>query len=113
MSELAKGKCEACRVGAPPVTDAELAEGMAQLPDWAVLEEDGVRKLHRAFAFANWAEAFAFVQRLSAMAEDEGHHPLVSLTWGRVEVWWWTHKIHDLHRNDLIAAAKTDLLLEA
>ena len=44
------------------------------------------------------------------MAEAEDHHPLIVLEWGKVTVEWWTHKINGLHRNDFIAAAKTDAL---
>ena len=58
----------------------------------------------------------SFVTTLSAstkvveLAEEEDHHPAILLEWGRVEVTWWTHKIGGLHKNDFIAAAKTDLL---
>ena len=47
---------------------------------------------------------------LQELAEEEDHHPAILLEWGRVEVTWWTHKIGGLHKNDFIAAAKTDLL---
>ena len=44
------------------------------------------------------------------MSEEVGHHPAILLEWGSVEVTWWSHKIKGLHRNDFIAAAKTDNL---
>jgi len=46
------------------------------------------------------------------IAEQQGHHPVLTTTWGRVTVTWWTHKIKGLHQNDFIMAAKTDALLD-
>ena len=42
------------------------------------------------------------------LAEAENHHPAIVTEWGKVRVNWWTHKIHGLHKNDLILAARTD-----
>lgn len=108
MTELAREGCTACRVGAPPVTDAEVAELKPQIPDWTLKTEDGIRKLERTFAFPNFAQALAFTNRVGEISEAEGHHPRLVTEWGRVTVTWWTHKIKDLHRNDFIMAAKTD-----
>ncbi len=93
---------------APPVTDADIAELHPQVPDWKLIEDDGVRKLIREFRFPNFAQALAFTNAVGHLAEEEGHHPRIVTEWGRVEVSWWTHKIRDLHRNDFICAAKTD-----
>jgi 4a-hydroxytetrahydrobiopterin dehydratase len=66
--------------------------------------------LVRTFRFPNFREALAFTDRVGALAEAEGHHPALLTEWGTVTVFWWTHKIHGLHRNDFIMAAKTDAL---
>lgn len=105
---LSEMKCVACRGGEPTVTETELAEYSAQVPDWQVVEEEGERRLRRSFKFSNFAEALAFTNRVGAMAEEEDHHPAILTEWGRVTVTWWTHKIGGLHRNDFIMAAKTD-----
>jgi 4a-hydroxytetrahydrobiopterin dehydratase len=84
---------------------------MAQVPDWAVLEEDGVKRLQRTFRFRNFVAALDFTNRVGGIAEEEGHHPVITLTWGRATVTWYTHKINGLHDNDFIMAAKTDELL--
>ena len=42
------------------------------------------------------------------LAEKEDHHPEILIEWGKVTVTWWSHKIKGLHKNDFIAAAKTD-----
>jgi len=108
MVGLTGERCVACRPDSPPVTPEETARLKAELPDWELIEEDGIRKLVRAFRFRNFADAFAFATAVGALAEEEGHHPRLVIEWGRVEVAWWTHKIRNLHRNDFIMAAKTD-----
>ncbi len=108
MSELAQMKCAACRGDEPMLTDAEIEEVRPQVPDWRVVERDGVKRLERAFKFGDFAQALAFTNRVGEQAEEEGHHPALLTEWGKVTVTWWTHKIGGLHRNDFIMAARTD-----
>ncbi len=110
MEQLVQMKCVACRKGAPTVTGAEVATLLPQIPEWQVIEREGVQRLERVFKFTNFAEALAYTNRVGALAEKEGHHPLIITEWGRVTIHWWTHKIRGLHQNDFIAAAKTDRL---
>ena len=111
METLADQRCEACRRDAPRVTTEELAELLPQIPEWQLVERDGVPRLERVFRFKTFAEALAFTNRVGALAEAEGHHPAILTEWGKATVTWWTHKIRGLHRNDLVMAAKTDRLL--
>jgi 4a-hydroxytetrahydrobiopterin dehydratase len=92
------------------VTEAEAAELKRQIPDWQLVERDGISRLERTFEFPTFTDALAFTNRVGALAEEEGHHPALLTEWGRVTVSWWTHKIRGLHRNDFIMAAKTDAL---
>ncbi len=108
VTQLLQEKCVACRADSPHVTGEEVAQLHPQVPDWSIILEDGIRKLERMFRFPNFAQALAFTNAISDMAEDEGHHPRLVTEWGKVGVTWWTHKIRDLHRNDFIMAAKTD-----
>ncbi|MDE0029209.1 MAG: 4a-hydroxytetrahydrobiopterin dehydratase [Deltaproteobacteria bacterium] len=108
MSQLTEEKCVACRADAPVVTSQEIQELKPHMPDWAMIEEDGIPKLDRLFKFRNFAQALAFTAAVGDIAEEEGHHPRIVTEWGRVRVTWWTHKIRNLHRNDFIMAAKTD-----
>jgi 4a-hydroxytetrahydrobiopterin dehydratase len=111
MSNLLHMKCEACRRGAPHATEAEIAQYMPQLPDWKLIDRDGIRQLERVFRFDDFAKALAFTNRIGELAESENHHPAILTEWGRVTVTWWTHKIKGLHRNDFIMAARTDTLI--
>ena len=110
MSDLIKQKCVACRADAPRGTDDELPDLLKQIPDWQPITTESVLKLNKVFNFENYAEAISFTNKIAQLAEEEDHHPAILLEWGRVEVTWWTHKIGGLHKNDFIAAAKTDLL---
>jgi 4a-hydroxytetrahydrobiopterin dehydratase len=103
-------KCVACRSDAPTVTEAEIAELQPLVPEWEIVEQDGVKKLTRVFRFGDFAEALAFTNALGELAEEEGHHPALLTEWGRTTVTWWTHKIKGLHRNDFVMAAKADEL---
>ena len=108
MEELTLLKCTACRGGDPTLTDAEIADLQPQIPDWRVIEVNGMRRLERVFTFKDFVAALAFTNLVGDLAEEEGHHPAILTEWGRVTVSWWTHKIKGLHRNDFIMAAKTD-----
>jgi len=105
-------KCAACDAKSPKVTDEEAAEYQKQIPDWVIIENDGIRRLERVFKFKNFVDALAFTNKVGAIAEEEGHHPAILTEWGRVGVGWWTHAIGGLHRNDFIMAAKTDQVLK-
>jgi 4a-hydroxytetrahydrobiopterin dehydratase len=107
---LKQQTCVACRKGEPTVTDAEAAELHRQVPDWELIELDGIKRLRRVFSADDFAQALAFTNAVGELAEAEGHHPALLTEWGSTTVTWWTHKIKGLHRNDFIMAAKTDEL---
>ena len=109
---LVNETCEACRVDAPRLTEAELSTLLKDLNGWQVIEEDSEKRLQKVFAFSNFAKAMSFTMKVGALAEQANHHPSILLEWGRATVTWWTHKIGGLHRNDCIMAAKTDTLME-
>jgi 4a-hydroxytetrahydrobiopterin dehydratase len=108
MAILTTEKCTACRRDSPPATEAEIAELKPQIPEWTMLEREGIPRLERVFRFQNFAEALRFSNRVGDLAEEEGHHPAILTEWGRVTVTLWTHKIRGLHRNDFVMAAKVD-----
>lgn len=113
MGALTQEKCAACRRDSPRVTVAELPELKSQIPEWTLLERQGIEQLERVFTFKDFAQALSFTNQVGALAEAEGHHPAILTEWGRVTVTLWTHKIHALHRNDFVMAAKIDALATA
>lgn len=110
MNSLVEMKCVPCRGGEPTVTDEEMEKMKPKVPDWQILDRNGVNQLERVFKFINFAQALAFTNKVGEIAEEEQHHPVLKTEWGKVTVTWWTHKIGGLHRNDFIMAAKTDKL---
>lgn len=113
MNSLSEKNCSACRSDSPLLSDAELGEALVQLPEWAVEIVAGVNQLARTYRFKNFAQAMAFTQAVGKLAEEYGHHPALLTEWGKVKVSWWTHKIHGLHENDVIMAAKTEQLFRS
>ncbi len=113
MLGLAEQKCEACRAGAPLVTAAQIEELAPQVPEWKVVEIDNVKRLTRAYKFADFAAALGFTIEVGGIAEGQGHHPEMTTGYGHVMVSWWTHAIGGVHKTDFIMAARTDRLYEA
>jgi 4a-hydroxytetrahydrobiopterin dehydratase len=108
MTNLTHERCVACRKDSPRVTETEIAELKPQIPEWNVVEHRQIPRLERTFRFKNFVQALEFSNKVGALAEEEGHHPAILTEYGRATVYWWTHKIKGLHRNDFIMAAKTD-----
>jgi len=106
---LAEKHCVPCRGGTPPLQGAELAAMAAQTPGWNVVEG---HHLTRSYAFPDFRTALEFVNRIGATAEEEGHHPDLCLSWGKVDVKTWTHKIDGLTESDFVLAAKIDRLYQ-
>lgn len=105
MAGLAEKTCVPCRGGVPPLKGAELESLHAQVPGWEVV---GEHHLHKVFKFPDFRQALGFVNRVGELAEAQGHHPDILLTWGKAEVTLWTHKIDGLTESDFIMAAKID-----
>lgn len=110
MTDLHRMKCVACRGGEPTLTDSEIKDLNPQIPEWHVIEVDGVKRLERIYKMKNFIDAIAFTNKIGLISEKEDHHPLIVTEYGKVTVQWWTHKINGLHQNDFIMAAKTDNL---
>ena len=109
MSEqLADKQCVPCRGGVPPLKGEDLQQMLKNVPQWSVVNE---HHLTRAYKFPDFKQALDFVNKVGALAEDQGHHPDIILAWGKAEITLWTHKIDGLTESDFIMAAKIDRLL--
>jgi 4a-hydroxytetrahydrobiopterin dehydratase len=107
MSMLADKTCVPCKGGVPPLKGADLHSFSHQLPNWNVVNEHHITRI---FTFPDFQQALDFVNRVGAVAEEQGHHPDILLTWGKVEITLWTHKVNGLTESDFIMAAKIDQL---
>ena len=111
MSSLAEKTCVPCRGGVPPLKGKELAEMHRQLPEfahWTVVHEHHITRIYK---FPDFRTALDFVSKVGALAEEQGHHPDILLSWGKVDITIWTHKVDGLTESDFILAAKIDRLL--
>lgn len=105
-STLAAKQCEPCRGGVPPMEAEKAREMLSELESgWRVVEN---HHLSREYTFPNFRKALDFVNRVGEIAEQQGHHPDVYLTYGKVRIDIWTHKIDGLTESDFILAAKAD-----
>ncbi|QNI03201.1 4a-hydroxytetrahydrobiopterin dehydratase [Halomonas sp. SH5A2] len=112
MTSLAQQQCEPCSGDALPMTRSECESQLKTLPEWRIVDHDGIMKLSRSFTFGDFANALAFTQRVGELAEQAGHHPVITTEYGKTTVTWWSHAIDGLHQNDFILAARTDEVAE-
>jgi 4a-hydroxytetrahydrobiopterin dehydratase len=102
---LARKECVPCKGGVPPLKGKELKQLNEQIDGWDVIEE---HHLSKTYKFSNFVKALEFVNKVGSIAEQQGHHPNIFLTWGKVRIEIWTHKIDGLTESDFIFAAKID-----
>ncbi len=101
--------CEACLETADPADQKDIDAFIESSEEWVLVDEDNTRKLTKVYKFANFQEAQHYTHKVSRLAEDVGHHPVIVLQWGSVQVTWWSHKIKNIHPLDLILAERCDV----
>ncbi|MDP3725626.1 MAG: 4a-hydroxytetrahydrobiopterin dehydratase [bacterium] len=106
MNNLTTQKCIPCEGGALPMSNEEAEKYLAELKDW---KHEGSR-IRKLFTFKNFKEAIKFVNSVANIAELEGHHPDISISYNKVDISLWTHSIGGLSQNDFILAAKIDAI---
>jgi 4a-hydroxytetrahydrobiopterin dehydratase len=108
MTVLAEKECVPCKGDVPALKGEELTKLANQLDEgWHVVDE---HHLEKEYKFKNFREALAFTNKVGELAEAQGHHPDIFLTWGLVKLSIWTHKINGLTESDFVLAAKADHL---
>ena len=106
---LAKRKCVPCEGGIPPLTKKEAQALMLELEgEWMLIDE--AHLLAKSFRFKDFKETMVFINKVADIAEGEGHHPDLTVSYGSATVELMTHAIGGLSENDFIVAAKIDEL---
>lgn len=105
MSSLTEKHCTPCKGGDLPFTPEDIILYIDKIEDWHVIDN---HHLYKKFIFKDFKEALKFVNSIGNISEEEGHHPDITLSWGKVEVRLFTHKINGLSINDFILAARFD-----
>lgn len=108
--QLADKQCVPCRGGVLALKGKDLENLQQSVPQWNAINEHHIL---RRFTFPDFKQALDFVNRVGALAEEQGHHPDILLAWGKVEITLWTHKIDGLTESDFVMAAKIDRLLKS
>lgn len=121
MTDLMNKTCKPCEGGTLPLTEAEIAKLLKDVPEWALSKEaegDGegdskvaVPSISRSFSFKNYFRTMAFVNAVAWIAHQENHHPDMEIGYNWCIVRYTTHAIKGLSENDFICAAKVDGLL--
>ena len=108
---LAERHCVACKPGTPPLPRTEINRLLLEVPDWRVEETDGHLRLTRTVKFKGFMPGVELVNRIAPIAEAEGHHPDLLVSYGSLAIWLWTHAAGGLTDNDFILAARLDKVI--
>src|SRR5690348_14251162 len=105
--DLLQKHCVPCEGGTPPLSNSEEDVLIKQTPNWILLRNNN-HKLRRQFTFKNFKQAIEFVNKVAAIAEEEGHHPDIYIFYNKVQLDLFTHAVGGLSENDFIMAAKVN-----
>jgi 4a-hydroxytetrahydrobiopterin dehydratase len=102
-------ECVPCRGGVPPLDEDEIAKLYQKLGGggWEVVDGHHLKK---EITFPDFKTALDYANKVGELAESQGHHPDIHLTWGKVVLTLWTHKINGLTQSDFVFAAKVNEL---
>lgn len=92
------------------MTNTQINEMMSHVPGWKVRLKSGVELLEKSYSFKDFKQALSFAGKVGRAAEEQYHHPSLTVEWGKVHVTWVTHKLNGLHLNDFSMAVRTDEL---
>ena len=106
LCELSSRQCKPCEGGTPPIPRVEAERLLAGLPGW----ELGEGALHKRFDFKNYSQTIFFVNAVAWIAQRQGHHPDLEVSYNSCPVTYTTHAIGGLSENDFICAARVDAL---
>jgi 4a-hydroxytetrahydrobiopterin dehydratase len=106
--ELNTKKCKVCEGGVEPLNQVEVSELKNQIKSsWNIIDN---HHLTNTYSFVNYKHTMSFVNKIAELAENEGHHPVMHVYYGKIDVDIWTHAINGLSENDFILASKIDNL---
>tara|TARA_B110000438_G_C15391419_1_gene469242 strand:+ start:70 stop:414 length:345 start_codon:yes stop_codon:yes gene_type:complete len=109
MNDLLNKKCTPCEGGILPFDISEIHKYQKKVDGWDLKkDEKKIYYLEKKFTFKNFITSLNFINKISEISEQEGHHPDISFGWGYAEIKITTHAIEGLSENDFILAAKID-----
>jgi 4a-hydroxytetrahydrobiopterin dehydratase len=89
--------------------DEEIAIYLTLLKtSWNVSSDS--KSISQEFKFKDFKEAMEFVNKVADIAEEQGHHPDMIVSYNKVTISLITHAIDGLSTNDFIMASKIEIL---
>jgi 4a-hydroxytetrahydrobiopterin dehydratase len=111
MEDLLKKKCKPCEGGVIPFDISEIHKYQKKVDGWDIMKNNNeIHYLNKKFIFKNFLESQKFINLVSQISEEEGHHPDIKFGWGYAEIQITTHAIKGLSENDFILASKIDVI---
>jgi len=110
---LAERHCVVCKPGTPTLAPTEIDTLLQELSGWVVGQSEGHLQLTKTLRFKGFVPGVDMIDRIAPIAEEEGHHPDLHLTYGSLRVDLWTHAAGGLTENDFVLAAKIDQIKPA
>lgn len=106
MNALSEKKCVPCQGGTQPLEKKEAEHYLQEVLSWELI--DNGKKIQKMFEFKDFGQAMRFVNSVAEIAKSEDHHPDIFISYNKVKLTLFTHKIEGLHKNDFILASKID-----
>ena len=114
MTELFNKKCVTCEGGVVPFDISKIHKYQKKVDGWDIVKtQSNTFMLEKNFKFKNFIESQNFINEVSKISEDEGHHPEILFGWGYAKINITTHAIEGLSENDFILASKIDKISNA
>ncbi len=110
MKALTEQSLVPCNNSCHTLSEVDIDVHLKQLDNWDLVNKNTTEQIIKTFKFTNFSFALQFTNEISAIAEQENHHPKICLEWGKATVSWWTHSVNGLFINDFIMAAKCDAI---
>jgi 4a-hydroxytetrahydrobiopterin dehydratase len=108
MSDLTTKKCVPCETDAAPLQKEDVLILLKEIPGWKASAD--FKNINKEYMFTGFADAMAFANKIAIVADQESHHPDLTVSWGKVYAEISTHSVGGLSENDFILAAKIDAL---
>lgn len=105
---IQESECQPCTQAVLPITGDDLTPLLAKIsPKWRLIDD---HHIENDYTFKDFRAALDFANRVGQIAEELNHHPDLHVSWGKVRVTTWTHKVNGLTQGDFALAARIDTL---
>ena len=112
MKTISDLKFTAVAKGDKVLSGKKLEDLVSQLDNWEITDYGGSDALYKVYQLGNFIDAQRLAKKFGVLAESYDHHPIISYTWGKLEVYWFTHSLKGIHLNDVFLADQTEKIAQ-